>query len=69
LSQIPGVTILDPGAVTASARELRADLENGDETKKDAITKTMRKTPNGTLGAATAMVGAAITAYCPRFGG
>jgi hypothetical protein len=69
LSQIPGVTVIDPGAVTASARELCADLENGDETKEDAITKTMRNTPNGTFGGATAMVNAAITAYCPDFGG
>jgi hypothetical protein len=69
LSQIPGVTIVDPAAVTASGRQICIYLQNGDETKEDAITKTMRNTPNGTVGGATAMVDAAITAYCPQFGG
>jgi hypothetical protein len=69
LSQIPGVTILDPSAVTASGRQICTYLQNGDETKEEAITKTMRNTPNGTPGGATAMVNAAISAYCPSFGG
>jgi hypothetical protein len=69
LSQIPGVTIVDPAAVTASGRQICVYLQNGDETKEGAIAKTMRNTPNGTLRGATGMVNAAISAYCPQFGG
>ncbi len=44
-------------------------LQNGDETRDDAISATLRNTPNGTLGAATAMIDAAVSAYCPQLGG
>lgn len=69
LSQIPNLIIRDPGAMTSSGREVCVHLQNGDETQDDAIAATVRNTPNGTLGAATAMVDAAISAYCPQLGG
>jgi hypothetical protein len=56
-------------AVTASGRQVCIYLQDGEETKADAITKTLRNTPNGTLGGATAMVNAAISAYCHQFSG
>jgi Protein of unknown function (DUF3761)/Protein of unknown function (DUF732) len=69
LSQIPNVIIIDPAAMTASGRQVCLHLQNGDETKGDAIARTVENTPNGTLGGAAAMVDAAISAYCPQFGG
>jgi hypothetical protein len=66
---MPGVTFADPAALTASGRRVCLYLQNGNERKEDAITKTMRNTPNGTLRGATAMVDAASTAYCTQFGG
>ncbi|UEB27471.1 DUF3761 domain-containing protein [Mycobacterium intracellulare] len=69
VSEIPGMIIRDPALMTATARELCVHLRNGDESRDLAITTTMQNTVNGTLGAATAMVDAAISAYCPDFGG
>nr|WP_255457212.1 DUF3761 domain-containing protein [Mycobacterium sp. Marseille-P9652] len=69
LSQIPNLIIRDPGAMTSSGREVCMHLQNGDETRDDAISATLRNTPNGTLGAATAMIDAAVSAYCPQLGG
>nr|WP_232003756.1 DUF3761 domain-containing protein [Mycobacterium sp. 1465703.0] len=69
VSQIPGMIIRDPVLMTGTARELCVHLLNGDESRDLAITTTMQNTVNGTLGAATAMVDAAISAYCPDFGG
>jgi hypothetical protein len=69
VSAIPGMTITDPSALTASARQVCVDLQDGDETRPDVIAKTIRNTPNGTVGGATALLNAAISAYCPQFGG
>jgi Protein of unknown function (DUF732)/Protein of unknown function (DUF3761) len=69
VSAIPGMTITDPSALTASARQVCVDLQDGDETRPDVIAKTIRNTPNRTVGGATALLNAAITAYCPQFGG
>jgi hypothetical protein len=69
VSEIPGMTITDPVALSASARQVCVDLQEGDETRPDVIAKTIRNTPNGTVGGATALINAAITAYCPQFGG
>lgn len=69
VSRIPGMTVIDPASLTSSGRQICIDLQNGDETREDAIAKTIRNTPNGTRGGATALLGAAISAYCPQFGG
>jgi Protein of unknown function (DUF732)/Protein of unknown function (DUF3761) len=69
VSRIPGMTVIDPASLTSSGRQICVYLQNGDETREDAIAKTVRSTPNGTLGGATALIGAAISAYCPQFGG
>lgn len=69
VSEIPGVTVSDPAAATASGRQVCIDLQDGDETRADIVTKTMRNTPNGTIGGATAILNVAIAAYCPEYGG
>lgn len=69
LSQIPNLIIRDPEVMTSSGRQVCMHLQNGDETRDEAIAATIRNTPNGTLDAATSMVDAAVSAYCPQLGG
>jgi hypothetical protein len=69
VSRIPGMTVIDPASLSSSGRQICTYLQNGDETRDDAIAKTMKNTPSGTLGGATALIDAAISAYCPQIGG
>lgn len=64
-SQIPGVTVTDPGRAAASGRAVCAGLQNG-ESPADAAAVTENNT-GMTPTQAAAGVNAAITAYCPQY--
>ncbi|WP_158090408.1 DUF732 domain-containing protein [Mycobacterium sp. IEC1808] len=65
-SQIPGIHLTDQAAAIASAHAMCADLQSGKESPADAAVKTTNNT-GLTPEHATAVVNAAITAYCPQF--
>ena len=66
-SQIPGITITDPVAGTTSARAVCRGLQGG-KTPADEAAATANNT-GLTPEHAAALVTAAITVYCPQYGG
>jgi len=66
-SQIPGITITEPEAGTTSARAVCRGLRGGKTPAEEAVATANNTglTPEH----AAALVTAAITVYCPRYGG
>lgn len=66
LTQIPGITVTDPGTATATGRALCSGLQNGGS-PNDAAAATVNSGAGITPAQASAGVNAAITAYCPQY--
>lgn len=64
-SQVPGVVILDPMAMTASARNICNEMQYGGITPEQEAINTTNNSPGMTLPQARALVSAATAAYCP----
>ena len=69
VSQIPGVTVIDPVAMTTSGRKICNEMLYDGISPENQANSTVRNTPGATLAQARAMVSAAITAYCPHYRG
>ncbi|CAM3166743.1 serine/threonine-protein kinase [Mycobacterium intermedium] len=66
LSQIPGITVTDPGTATATGRAVCSSLQNG-ATPGDAAAATVNGNSGVTPAQANAGINAAISAYCPQY--
>lgn len=66
LSQIPGITVTDPGTAAATGRAVCSSLQNG-ATPGDAAAATVNGNSGVTPAQANAGINAAITAYCPQY--
>lgn len=65
VSEIPGVTVTDPGTAAATGRAVCTNLQNGGS-PTDATAATVNRNDGITPEQAAAGVNAAITAYCPQ---
>ncbi len=66
VSQIPGVTVNAPGLLTASARQVCIDLQNGVTTPAQTVDITVRNA-GLTPAQAVAVTAAAVDVYCPNY--
>jgi Protein of unknown function (DUF732) len=66
VSQVPGITIVSPVLMTASARQMCIDMQNGVSTPAQEVDITVRNTAGATPAQAAALTAAAVDVYCPN---